>query len=180
MMATTKLWTIEEVGRLPDDAFRYALLRGVLYRMPPPGGPHGLVANTAGRLVGNFVAKHRLGLVYNQSGFILDRNPDILLEPDVAFVRAGRWSANKPGYPMVAPDLVVEVASPSQTGPSVEEKTAIYLAAGVRLIWIIDPERRAVRVHRADGTELLRSEHDDIDGEDVLPGFRLPVAQLFA
>jgi Uma2 family endonuclease len=178
-MATTKLWTVEEVARLPEDTFRYALIRGELYRMPPPMGPHGLVANTVGRLVGNFVAEHRLGLVYNQSGFILGRNPDILLEPDVAYVRGGRWSATKAGYPTVAPDLVVEVVSPSQTGPSIEEKTAIYRAAGVRLVWIIDPERRTVRVYRHDGGENLLTEQDEIDGEDVLPGFKLPVFQLF-
>jgi Uma2 family endonuclease len=179
-MATTKLWTVEDVERLPEDNFRYALIRGELYRMPPPGGRHGLVANTVGRLVGNFVAEHQLGGVYNQSGFILERNPDVLLEPDVAFVCADRLRSDEIGYPTAAPDLVVEVASPSQTGPSIEERTAIYLAAGVRLIWIGDPARRAVRVFRAAGTERLLTEDDAIDGEDVLPGFRLPVSQLFA
>ena len=178
-MATTKLWTVEEVAGLPEDTFRYALIRGELYRMPPPMGAHGLVANTVGRLVGNFVADHHLGLVYNQSGFILGRDPDVLLEPDVAFVRGDRWSAGKTGYPTVAPDLVVEVASPSQSGPSIEEKTALYRSVGVRLIWMIDPERHTVRVHHADGPESLLSEHDEIDGEDVLPGFRLPVRQFF-
>jgi Uma2 family endonuclease len=81
---------------------------------------------------------------------------------------------------MLAPDLGDEVASPSQTGPSIEEKTTLYLEAGVRLVWIIDPIRRAVRVRRADGTESLLTEQDELDGEDVLPGFRLSVARLFA
>ena len=179
-MATTKLWTIEELERLPDDSFRYAVIRGELFRMPPPMGRHGVVTNNAGRLIGNFVEDHGLGLVYNQSGFILARHPDILLEPDVAFVQRAHVTADADAYLAVAPDLVVEVVSPSQTGPSIEEKTALYLAAGVRLIWVVDPARRSVRVQRADGSEAILSEQDVIDGEDVLPGFRLPVARLFA
>ena len=179
-MATTKLWTIEEVERLPDDGFRYALIRGALYRMPPPMGRHGLVANTIGRFIGNVVAERNLGAVYNQSGFILDRDPDVLLEPDVAFVQRSRVPANPDAYPELAPDLVVEIVSPSQTGPSIEEKTSIYLAAGVRLIWVLDPVRRTVRVRRPDGTDQLLADRDVLDGEDVLPGFQVPVAQLFA
>ncbi len=179
-MATTKLWTIEEVERLPDDNFRYALIKGALYRMPPPMGRHGLVANTIGRVIGNVVAERNLGAVYNQSGFILDRDPDVLLEPDIAFVKRSRVPANSDAYPMLAPDLVVEVASPSQTGPSMEEKVSLYLAAGVRLIWEVDPVRRTVRVRRPDGSDRLLFDRDELDGEDVLPSFRLPVAQFFA
>ncbi len=178
-MATTKLWTVEEVAQLPDDENRYALVRGVLYRMSPPMARHGFVTNTIGRLVGNFVAERDLGAVSNQSGFILQREPDVLLEPDVAFVRGARIPENLDAYPILAPDLVVEVASPSQTGPSIEEKTALYLEAGVRLVWAVDPLRRIVRVRRPDGTDRLLTEQDVLDGEDVLPGFRLLVAELF-
>jgi Uma2 family endonuclease len=178
-MATTKLWTIEEVERLPDDASQYALLRGVLYRMPPPGGRHGRTVLAIGAPLYLFVREHRLGVVYDQNGIILERDPDTLLGPDLAFVRAERASADDKAYPVVIPDLAVEVISPSQSGPSVEDKTAVYLAAGVRLIWIIDPERRTVRVHRGSGSESLLNERDEMDGEDVLPGFKLPVAQLF-
>jgi Uma2 family endonuclease len=178
-MATTKLWTIDEVAQLPEDAFRYALIKGELFRMPPPGGRHGRVTNTIGRLVGNFVAEHRLGAVYNQSGFIFERDPDTLFGPDLSYVRIDRAPPNDVGYPELAPDLVVEVASPSETGPSIAEKTAIYLSAGVRLIWIIDPERRTVRIHRSDGSESMLTEQDAFNGEDGLPGFKLPIAQVF-
>ncbi len=179
-MATTKFWTVEDIAQLPDDGFRYALIRGVLYRMSPPMGPHGLIANEAGRRIGNFVKERDLGAVYNQSGFILDRDPDVLLEPDIAFVQRARFPEDSRGYPALAPDLVVEITSPSQSGPSIEEKTALYLEAGVRLVWIIDPIHRAVRARRPDGTDRLLSEHDELDGEDVLPGFRLPISELFA
>jgi Uma2 family endonuclease len=179
-VATTKLWTVEDVAALLGDNYRDTLIRGALYRMPPPGGRHGRIVHVVGRHLGNFIAKHGLGAIYDQSGFIFERHPDTLLGPDLAFVRQDQVPVDDVGYPEVAPDLVVEVVSPSQTGPSIEEKTAIYLAAGVRLVWVIDPERRTLRVHHANGTESLLSEHDEIDGEDVLPGFRLPVARLFA
>jgi Uma2 family endonuclease len=179
-MAMTKLWTVEDVARLPDDEFRYELIRGVLYRIPPPMFRHGRVVMVVGAHLYHFVEEHGLGVISDQSGFIFERNPDTLLGPDLAFVQRARIPADENTYPAVAPDLVIEVASPSQTGPSIEEKTAIYLAAGVRLIWIVYPARRTVRVYRADGTERLLTENDVIDGEDVLPEFQLPVSRLFA
>lgn len=179
-MATTKLWTIEDIERLPEDNFRYALIRGVLYRMPPPMFRHGRIVMAIGAPLYHFVEEHDLGVVTDQSGFIFERDPDTLLGPDLAFVRRAHIPADENTYPAVAPDLVVEVASPSQTGPSIEEKTAIYLASGVRLVWIVDSAQRAVRVYRADGTESLLAADDVIEGGDVLPGFRLPVSQLFA
>lgn len=180
MATTTKLWTVADFERLPDDDYRYALIRGVLYRMPPTKPLHGRTMGTVAWLVRGFVVEHDLGVVYDQSGFVLEDDPDVLLGPDLAFVRADRVPENEAEYPRLAPDLVVEVISPSETGPSVEEKTEIYLQAGVRLVWALDPKRRTLRVRRPDGTDRLLGEDDEVDGEDVLPGFRLPVARLFA
>jgi Uma2 family endonuclease len=179
-MATTKLWTIDEVAQLPDDDHRYALIRGELYRMPPPMSRHGRIVSRFNWHLYGRVREYGLGEVYDQSGFILEREPDTLLGPDLSFVRAAHEPADPDGYPELAPNLVLEVASPSQTGPSISETVAIYREAGVRLIWVVDPARRMVRVFRLDGTELLLTADDEIDGEDVLPGFRLPVAELFA
>jgi len=178
-MATTKLWTIEEVARLPDDAFRYALIRGVLYRMPPPKARDGRIISTMTRHVGNFVDERHLGVIYDQSGFIFTLDPDTLLGPDLSFVRQDRVPDDEDAYPILAPDLVVEVVSPSQSGPSIAEKTAIYLEAGVRLVWIFEPDQRVVLVHRANGTRSVLTERDEIDGEDVLPGFRMRVGRFF-
>ncbi len=175
-----KLWTAEDVEQLPDDVFRYALIRGVLHRMPPRTLRHGRLVSRAGWQLGNFVAEHQLGVINDQSGFVLEREPDTLLGPDLAFVRRDRVPMDEDSYPELAPDLVIEVASPLQTGPSAKEKVAIYLAAGVRLVWVIDPTRRTVRVHRADGSEQVFFENDIIGGEDVLSGFALTVAELFA
>lgn len=177
-MATTKLWTVEEVEQLADDEFRYALIRGELHRMPPPGYRHGRVVMAVGAHLYYFIKEHNLGEITDQSGYIFERDPDTLLGPDLAFVQRAHVPTDETTYPEVAPDLAVEVISPSQSGPSVEEKAAMYLATGVRLIWIIDPERRTVRIHRSDGSETLLNEQDEIDGEDVLPGFRLSVARL--
>ena len=177
-MAATKLWTIEDVERLPDDGYRYELIRGELYRMPPPKVRHGLIANTIGRLIGNFVADRGLGAVSNQSGFILQREPDTLLVPDVAFIPRPDLPENLDADPESASALVVEVVSPSQTGPSGEERVALSLAVGVRLVWVVDPRRRTVHVYRDDETDVVLTERGEVDGEDVLPGFRLPVAQL--
>ena len=179
-MATTKRWTAEELEQLPNDEFRYALIKGELIRMPRPKFLHGRIVLAVGAPLFQFVAEHDLGVVSDQSGFILEREPDTLLGPDLAFVRSDRVPADENAYPMLAPDLVVEVASPSQTGPSIEEMASLYLKAGVRLVWIVDPIRRAVRVRRAGGTESLLTEQDELDGEDLLPGFRLSVARLFA
>jgi Uma2 family endonuclease len=179
-MATTKLWTVEDVQELPDDDYRYALIRGELHRMPPPMPRHGRVVMVIGAHLYRFVSERRLGVVYDQSGFVIERGPDTLLAPDLSFVQRGRVPQDEDIYPELAPDLVVEVTSPSQSGPSIGEKLALYREAGVRMIWVVDPIRRTVRVYRLDGSELLVTEADELDGEDVLPGFRLPVAEIFA
>ncbi len=179
-MAITKLWTVEDIERLPDDDDRYALIRGTLYRMPPTKPRHGRITNLIGRLVGDFVAAHDLGAVYDQSGFILQRDPDVLLAPDLAFVQRDRVPADEDIYPALAPDLVIEVISRSQTGPSIAEKIALYLAAGVRLVWAIDPERRTVRVCRPGAADRVLTDAETLTGEDVLPGFRIEAGRLFA
>jgi Uma2 family endonuclease len=179
ILSSTKLWTVEDVAQLPDDDLRYALIRGVPYRQLPRWPQDGRIVVAIGYRLSDYIVEHRLGFGFSGRGFILKRDPDTLLCPDLSIVRGDRWSQDEDGYPELAPDLVVEVASPSQTGPSIEEKTTIYLSVGVRLIWIIAPERRTVRVRRQGGTEALLSERDEIDGEDVLPGFRLPVRQFF-
>ena len=113
--------------------------------------------------------------------YIIARNPDSVLAPDIGFVRkdrilvSGRSVKFWPG----APDLAVEVLSPSDSALEVDEKTAEYLTAGTALVWVVNPKRRTVAIHRADRTVSLLSDGDVLDGEDVLPGFRFPVAEIF-
>ena len=178
-MVVSTLMTIEEFKRLPEDGMRHELIRGVLYRMPPPKPRHGRVTGNAFAEVRHHVRANGLGAVYDQSGIMLPGEPDTMVGPDVAFVQQARLPIDEGDYPVLAPDLVIEVASPSDSGPTIEDKIKLYLAAGVRLVWAIDPGKRTVRIRKPDGTDRLLTEHDTLDGEDVLPGSWLPVATLF-
>ena len=118
-------------------------------------------------------------LFVGDTGFTLARNPDTVRGPDIAFVRKERLAGPIPdGYLEFAPDLVVEVLSHNDRPGATLLKIGDWLDAGTRLIWVIDPARRLARIYRQDGTETLIAENDSLDGEDVLPGFRCPLASL--
>lgn len=181
-MVTTKRATAEELALLPDDGWRHELIEGVLVRMPPAGGEHGEAESEFVRHFGNLVVPAGLGRVYpGETGFFFGRNPDTVLMPDVAFVRADRLPPRRDrrGFLPVVPDLVVEIVSPSNRSAVIADKVARYLAAGVRLVWVAWPDHRAVEVHAPDRPVRMLNEGDMIDGEDVLPGFRLLVADVF-
>lgn len=181
-MVTTSLVTAEELEAMPEEERRQVLFRGVLYRMSPTSGHHGRGLTRTARFVDTFVDEHALGIVYSgDTGFVLARDPDVVLAPDIAFVRADRLppEAEQERFLRLAPDLAVEIVSPSDTGPSVEDKVAAYFEAGVRMVWLMEPRRRTVRVRKPDGTDRLLSEDDELDGDDVLPGFRIRVRKLF-
>jgi Uma2 family endonuclease len=108
-------------------------------------------------------------------------NPNRVRRPAVSFIRIGRLTAGEEpeGHCRIAPDLAVEVVSPNDLYSEVEEKVVEYLGAGVRLVWVINPPTRTVRVHRADGTGADLGALDELDGEDVLPGFHCKIEDLF-
>ncbi|MGH2532050.1 MAG: Uma2 family endonuclease [Thermomicrobiales bacterium] len=180
---TTKLVTARDLERLEDDDHRYDLIEGVLYRMPLANFEHGAVSGDLQARIWKFVGRHKLGVVLAaETGFFLKQYPDTVLGPDVAFVRTARLPPRetwRKGFPELAPDLVVEVVSPSESGPSVARKVAAYLAAGVVLVWTLDARRQTIGVHRAGEAPRTLHVGDVLDGEDVLPGFRLPVAEIF-
>ncbi len=170
----------EDLYDLPDDGRRYELVRGELRSMPPAGFRHGLVCTNVIASLGTFVTEHGLGaVVSNDTGFILERDPDTLRGPDIAFVALDRLPEDQSGFPELAPDLVVEVVSPNDRIQDVIEKARQYLDAGVRLVWVVDPRSRTATVHRPDGGTVLIGDAA-LDGEDVLPGFRLPLPELFS
>ena len=181
-MVATKLMTAAELASLPDDGFRYELDEGVLRRMPPPGFRHGRVQNRAGRVLGDHADETGAGVVVTESGFMLAGDPDRVFAPDVAFVRADRipTDADEAGYLPLAPDLVVEVLSPSDVQSDVEAKVAKYIVAGVRLVWLLDADRQTVSARRPDGWSRRYQADEELDGGDVLPTFRVRVADLFA
>lgn len=178
----TTLAIAEDLYQLPDNA-RVELIRGELIEMLPASFDHAWISQRIGRALGNF-AEPDLGAVLGSSaGFILERDPDTFLEPDVSFVRAERIPSDalRKRFPELAPDLVVEVLSPSERMVDVAKKVEIYLATGVQVVWVVDPQRKIVRVHTSGRTaRVLRASVGDIlDGGEVLPGFALPLTDIF-
>ena len=157
------------------------LVRGKLVVREPPGYHHGLVALKIGRLLANYVHDHGLGVVVAaETGFKLFSTPDTVRAADAAFIGRDRAPDPPPlGYPALAPDLVVEVVSPSDRAGEVQSKVADWLNAGCRLVWVIDPGRLRAIVYRADGSVNLLSDADALQGEDVLPGFLCSLAEVW-
>ena len=174
------LMTAEELlhANIPDK--RTELVRGVLIVREPAGGRHGRVANELSRVIGNHVHAHQMGTVYAaETGFTLARHPDTVRAPDVAFVRRDRVPDPEPlGFPDFAPDLVVEVLSPNDRPGETLAKIGDWLESGVRLVWVVDPERRSARIYRQDGSQTSIGEGERFDGEDVLPGFSCSLVSI--
>ena len=181
-MVTTRFYTAEDLWLMPADA-PYELRRGELIEVPPSGLEASVVAAWIGRRIGNHVEERDLGLVSGaDGGYILFPSGDTVVAPDVGFVRWARLPGRErpKKHCPVPPDLAVEVMSPSDSRRDVADKLALYLAAGVPLIWWVDIARRVVRVHGSGRAVTELGEGEVLDGEDVLPGFRLPVADIFA
>jgi Uma2 family endonuclease len=175
-------WTVDDLYTMPDDGWKYEIQAGILVSEPLPGTRHGWIAAHITAILHAHVRSRRLGLVLsNDSGFILSRSPDTVRGPDVSFVSRSRLEAMKdpmrafPG----APDLAIEVLSPSNTPAGLHAKVADYLAAGTRLVWVIDPEAETVVVYRSLLSPTTLRPGDVLAGQDVLPGFSTSVADLF-
>lgn len=177
-----RLLSAEELAHLPDDGYRYELVRGRLVRMPPNFTSSSMVATTIAIIVGAFVRLHKLGVCSGVDGGVqTERDPDTVRAPDFAFFRKDRLPPSgvpRRGY-LHTPDLAVEVMSPSDRFARLVAKAEEYVAAGTTLVWLVLPDERAVLVYRRgrptrtlDGDALL-------DGEDVLPGFTLALPDLW-
>lgn len=160
----------------------YELVRGEVIEMPPPGWIHGGVATNIAIALGTFARQHDLGRVVVESGFTLERDPDTVRGPDVAFVRKDRVPAGGPTTAFFpgAPDLAVEVVSPDDTAAGLEAKVHEYLSSGTQQVWLAYPESRRVHVYHRDGTARWYTEEDTLESGDLLPGFSVPVRELFA
>ncbi len=159
---------------------RCELVRGEFFKLIPPGADHGRIAINLTRPVSNYVHEHGLGTVFAaETGFVLTRNPDTVRAPDIAFVRADRAIVPRRGYFSGAPDLAVEVLSPSDRPGYVREKTAEWLEAGTLAVWNVDPENRTVTVHESGAEPVHLMMGDVLTGGTVLPGFSVPVTEIF-
>ena len=182
MATTTKLLTAEDLMRMPTDE-PWELWEGVLRKVPGAGGVASGLASWIAALLSYFVRPRNLGWVTGADGtYIILSDPQTIVVPDAAFVRWDRLPGRvvPEGYIPVPPDLAVEVISPSDEPRKMAEKRELYRKAGVPLVWWVDPKRRTVAVYRQGSLVAELGEGDALDGEDVLPGLRLPVAELFA
>ena len=182
MATTERLLTAEELMSLPDNGMQQELVRGRLIEMPPPNFLHCKLVAVLCRILGIFVSQHHLGTVVGGPGFILQRDPDTVRAPDVAFVSTAREAliTEPEQYQEFAPDLAVEIFSPGDRRGDLDEKIKHWRTAGARLIWMVFPRWRTVEVHCADGASETISEDGLLQGEDVLPGFSCAVRDLFA
>ena len=177
----TRVVTADDLLMMPDLGVRRELVRGEVREMAPPGEEHSETHTELARLLGNHVRAHALGRVYVELGFRIASDPDTVLLPDVSFVRADRVAAGprNPGYRSGAPDLVVEVLSPGDSFDEVEEKVFEWLAAGCRMVVLLNPRRRTATVYRSPGDFVRLTVADVLDGGDVVPGWKLPLRELF-
>lgn len=169
--------TADELLHLHIPDKQVELVRGVLVVREPPGYSHGRVTAALAACLHTHLG--RAGTDQDlvvESGFTLARDPDTVRGPDIAVVGRARVPDPAPrGFPELAPDLVVEVRSPGDRAGDVLAKVADWLTAGTRLVWVVDPDRRLARVYRQDGSETVVTDHEALDGEDVVPGFSCPL-----
>ena len=180
MTTAKKLFTAADLLAMPDDGKRYELIRGELIEMPPASDDHGFTGDELSWQVGSFIRERRLGRGrLAETGFLIA--PDTVLAPDYAFISYDRMSSRPPrrGYAEAIPDLVIEVFSPNQRQPALDAKVQMWLAAGVRLVWVVYPGTQEVYAHHDDGTVQRFGVGDILTGDPVLPGFACPVVDIF-
>ncbi len=178
----TAMMTVEEfLAYSPPDA-KAELVRGELRVTPPAGGPRGVAASNLVFMLTAHVRRHGLGRVFGDGfGYELVRLPRTVRVPDGSFVRAERLPPEGigPGLLKLAPDLAVEVLSPSETFAELEEKLEDYLVSGTPLVWVVDPVRQSVMIVAADAPVRWLREVDTLEGRMVVPGFTCAVADVF-
>ena len=180
-MIAQKRMTADELIKLPRGRMRYELIEGELIEMTPAGHLHGRIAMRIAVPLGSFVLQHKIGEVYAaETGFYIKRDPDTVRAPDVAFVRAERLKeADDKGYFPGAPDLAVEVISPSDVYQEVEAKVAEWLGAGSQIFIIINPRHRTVKIHRSLTDITVLNEDDTLTLPEMLGDWELGLAEVF-
>jgi Uma2 family endonuclease len=183
-MATTltKLLTADDLLRLDSEGVRGELIRGVLYETMPTGQEHGEIAANLVTELRNFVKPRKLGrLTVSDAGVWLERDPDTVREPDIAYTSAARLppGVRVRGYAEVVPDLVVEIVSPNDGRREVSDKARMWLRYGVRLVWVVQPDTYTVDAYEPNRAVVTLDEHGTLDGLDALPGFTCAVRDIF-
>jgi Uma2 family endonuclease len=150
MTTKLKFITADELLRMPRDGNRYELIRGVLVAKMPTGRPHGETVTMTNYVLTGYVIDNDCGSISSgEPGYRLERDPDTVRAPDVAWFAPGRLPEGIQGYPELAPDLAIEVKSPSNSNPEMASKAAMWLSYGSQQVWVEDPERATVTIYRS-------------------------------
>ena len=180
--ASGTMMTVDEFLSYPLPDAKGELVRGELRVTPPAGGPHGVAVANLLFVLSTYVRTHRLGSAFGDGvGYELLRLPRTVRVPDASFVHAERLPRDGvgPGLLEFAPDIAIEVLSPSETASDLEEKLNDYLISGTPLLWVVDPMRRTVMIVSADAPVRWLHEGDTLDGGSVVPGFACAVSDIF-
>jgi Uma2 family endonuclease len=176
-MSTTRTWTEAELMALPRDGQKRELVDGEIH-VSPAGVPHGLVIVRLTSRLHVHVESHGLGYVLDSSTGCWMPSGNLRV-PDITFVARHRLSSPPPeGFLRVVPDLVVEVLSPGDSPRAILDKVGEYVASGVQLTWVIDPAQRSAVAYRSLTNVRGIAESGELDGEDVVPGFRCRLADV--
>ena len=161
---------------------RYELVRGDVIELAPANDEHGEISINIGTAFNNYSRQSGVGRTRSETGYRLEQNPDTVRGPDISFVLLPRGPEVTLTRRFVAgaPDIAVEVVSPSNTAAGMAHKVTEYLAAGSQRVWVTYATTRSVVVHRADGTTITYTGDDVITDEELLPGFSLPLAEIFS
>lgn len=179
-MATTAATTLEQLARMPEDGLRHEIDAGELLVMTRPNSRHGIIQANLIRILGEYVHRNDLGQILAESGFILGHKPEILRGSDVAFVRRTRvGDLPDEGWADFAPDLVVEVVSPSDTARRMDRKVHQYLAAGTLAVWVVYPETKSAHIFEPHGAARVVEIDGVLASPAALPGFELAVRDIF-
>ncbi|MDQ3549344.1 MAG: Uma2 family endonuclease [Chloroflexota bacterium] len=179
---TATLLTADDLLAMPDDGYRYELVEGELVQLPMSGFESSDVAGGILTALRVFVYPRKLGRVVGADGaYILARDPHTVRIPDVSFVRTDRLPPreDRRRFLELAPDLAVEVVSPSDSANAVHEKVLEYLGAGVQLVWVVHPIQRTVTVYSKGLVAHVLGDGDTLDGGDLLPGLTSTVTDIF-
>ena len=180
MPKTARLITADELEHTPGTEHRCELVKGRLIRMSPVSYEHSRIVGRFAAMLDHHAHARRLGDVLPELGCKLELNPDTVRAPDIAFIRRERVLTAPRGFWNGAPDLAVEVLSPGDRPSEVREKADEYLTHGVIVVLLVDPDDRAVTVHRRLTPPTTLAEDDELDLDDVVTGFSCRVREIFA
>jgi Uma2 family endonuclease len=173
--------TVEEFAALPEDGQMHELVEGELLTMPPPHFLHADIVALIHRSLLLFLETAGIGRVFAEAGFLLSESPPTVRQPDLSVLTAERLAARpSEGYYRGAPDVAIEVLSPSDSADDLHLKIRQYLAAGANAVIVVSPRAREVWIHRAQGSPESFGAGQTVELPDLLPGWSLPLADLFA